>query len=66
MLMNIGLIFCTSDIKQNICGMSAQLSAQGAFVGFVVGLHIVCFVVHIVCSVIHVVCQVDVIAYSLL
>ena len=49
--MIIGLICCTSDITQlvGVCGMSDHLSAQGAFV---------CFVVHIVC-------QVDVIAYSL-
>ena len=45
MLMIIGLIFCTSDITQLLCGMSAQ----GAFVYYVV--HIVCFVVHIVCQV---------------
>ena len=57
MLMNIGLIFCTSDITQLVCGMYAHWSARGAFV---------CFVVHIVCFVVHVVCQVDVIAYSLL
>ena len=38
MLMIIGMIFCTSDITQLVCGMSAQ----GAFV---------CFVVHIVCQV---------------
>ena len=38
-----------SNITQLVCGMSTQLSAQGAFA---------CFVVHIVC-------QVDVIAYSL-
>ena len=49
MLMITGLIFCTSDITQLVCGMSAHLSAQGAFVYFVV--HIVCFVVHIVCKV---------------
>ena len=48
MLMIIGLIFCTSDITQMVVGMSAHLSAQGAFV---------CFVVHNVCPV-------DVIAYS--
>ncbi len=49
MLMIIGLICCTSDITQLVCGMSAHLSAQGAVVYFVV--HIVCFVVHIVCQV---------------
>ena len=50
MLMIIGLLFCTSDITQLlVCGMSAHLSAQGAFVYMVV--HVVCFVVHIVCQV---------------
>ena len=56
MLMIIGLICCTSDITQLVCGMSAHLSAQGA---------VVYFVVHIVCFVVHIVCQVDVIAKSL-
>ena len=49
MFMIIGLIFCTSDTTQLVCGMSAHLSAQGEFVYFVV--HIVFFVVHIVCKV---------------
>ena len=40
------LDICTSDITQLVCGMSAHLFAQGAFVYLVV----------------HIVCQVDVIA----
>ena len=49
MLMIIGLIFCTGDITQSVCGMSAHVSAQGVFVGFAV----------------HTVCRLGVIAYSL-
>ena len=60
-MIRLGIL--TSDITQSVCGMSAHLSAQGAFVCFVV--HIVCFVVHVVCFVVHIVCQVDLIAYSL-
>ena len=67
MLMIIGLLFCTSDITQLVCGMPAHLSSQGAFVYFVVHtvcfvVHTVCFVVHTVCFVVHIVCQVDVTA----
>ena len=47
------VLMSRAEIIELVCGMFAHLSAQGAFLYFVV--HIVCFVVHIVC-------QVDVIA----